>query len=293
MSLGSFVRELIVEPLEPLFPHIGHAGRQDQAPDAGDFTYGWRAWTLHSTRHWDRTTVPAQKRKPVYTIRSVYNDCSWTSGKPCEASCRSYSKHATPSRDCNCGLSAFHQVADLVRLSPPSTGPQISVIGKVVAWGRVIQHERGWRASHVYPISLAVVCTHCYAAHQLLRTAVYVAYWGYDKQHTLALCFRHGNYLKRKGQVRNKSLDFVSADVVTRTLLKSYKLKPVGLWGLDHGYRILAEGLADTDALWPRLVDGSHGPVQYLTAESAEGSTEESEQGEPATSAEIVERGGR
>jgi hypothetical protein len=291
MSIGSFLRELTVEPLTPVLSHpISCRGAKEivsdsvKAPDSIEPVKGWRAWRLYSTRHFDRISLPFQKRQPVWGLQSVYgclyDQHLWPSGRSLTAECINGVKHEVPSGQCNCGVSAFHRAVDLVSLAPTLLGSQLSVIGQVRGWGRVIEHERGWRASQVYPISLGVICTRCRVEKSELRCAVYVVYWGPNKQFTLALCARHGDHLKRKGQVRNKALDFVSADVVERSLLKRYVVKPVGLWGLDHGYRVQTDSKLYPDTLWPLLEDGTHAPVQPLTGDVSDCATCGSECGE-------------
>jgi hypothetical protein len=41
--------------------------------------------------------------------------------------------------------------------------PPLPVVGTVSLWGRVIQHERGWRAQFAYPDRLRLVCSACLA----------------------------------------------------------------------------------------------------------------------------------
>ena len=39
--------------------------------------------------------------------------------------------------------------------------PAVSAVGTVALWGRVIEHERGWRAEFAYPDRLTLVCVVC------------------------------------------------------------------------------------------------------------------------------------
>jgi hypothetical protein len=39
--------------------------------------------------------------------------------------------------------------------------PLVSVVGTVSMWGRVIEHDRGWRAGSAYPARLTLVCGQC------------------------------------------------------------------------------------------------------------------------------------
>lgn len=42
-----------------------------------------------------------------------------------------------------------------------SSFPQVSVVRQVAMWGRVIEHERGWRSEFAYPQRLRMVCAVC------------------------------------------------------------------------------------------------------------------------------------
>lgn len=278
MSLGVFRRELTIEPLTPP-PPLEHSsqdvwkrtGTLPEAPDSIDLVAGWRAWRLHSTRFFDRTSVPIQSRRSIWGLQSIYSSLYdqhlWPFLNPVRGECIGGVKHEIPDRSCNCGVSAFHRVDELVSLAPTLLGSQLCVIGKVVGWGRVIVHEHGWRASHVYPISVGLICTHCRVEKHELKRARYVVYWGPEKKFTLALCFRHGNYLKRKGHVRSSALDLVPAHTVEGSLLKRYGVKPVGLFGLDYGYRVSTASETYSDTVWSQLVDGTHAPVRALTSD--------------------------
>jgi hypothetical protein len=79
-----------------------------------------------------------------------------------------------PSLRCRCGLYAFWAgpfVEDL-RVGYPQWPEQLStpvridmlrasVMGRVMGWGRLIEHRKGWRAASAYPESLAVICAGC------------------------------------------------------------------------------------------------------------------------------------
>jgi hypothetical protein len=59
-----------------------------------------------------------------------------------------------PAFDCSCGIYATHKLHD-----PGSawrSGPQYArhVVGAVALWGRVVEHEWGYRAQYARPVSL-------------------------------------------------------------------------------------------------------------------------------------------
>ena len=57
--------------------------------------------------------------------------------------------HDVPESSCTCGLYAVHDPTGAVWAVPDRT-----VIGYVALWGRVVAGERGWRASHGFPLML-------------------------------------------------------------------------------------------------------------------------------------------
>jgi hypothetical protein len=77
------------------------------------------------------------------------------------ARCSARRAHHSPDPSCTCGLYAFK--SKTVLRSPKTWFP---VIGTVSMWGRIVEHERGWRAEHAYPDRLRLVCGEC------LRTGV-------------------------------------------------------------------------------------------------------------------------
>lgn len=71
---------------------------------------------------------------------------------------RKLGRHRSPSMTCSCGIYAS---ANLEELLQPGGTPLIGVIGTVSMWGRVIEHEHGWRAEYAYPQRLRLVCIAC------------------------------------------------------------------------------------------------------------------------------------
>jgi hypothetical protein len=62
-----------------------------------------------------------------------------------------------PQVGCRCGIYAQPTRTDLdVIHSSPDV---LAIIGQVALWGRVVAHERGWRAQYAYPYSLIVAST--------------------------------------------------------------------------------------------------------------------------------------
>jgi hypothetical protein len=76
----------------------------------------------------------------------------WMPGRPLAAACRRVAAcvcpaHDAPQLDCRCGVYAAKTFDHLRTLGCD----ELSIRGKVNLWGRVVEHERGWRAQFAYP----------------------------------------------------------------------------------------------------------------------------------------------
>lgn len=84
---------------------------------------------------------------------------------------------------CSCGVYAFRSpelITDQVWIHSMPTPPDPpSVVGQILGWGHVIEHEQGWRATFAYPTALALCCMYCLANHALVRAEVvrFPTYW--------------------------------------------------------------------------------------------------------------------
>jgi hypothetical protein len=68
-------------------------------------------------------------------------------------------EHEAPDATCVCGIHASRALGDAPRDAPAYPTPPVA--GTVALWGRVIEHERGWRAAFGYPSRLTLVCALC------------------------------------------------------------------------------------------------------------------------------------
>jgi hypothetical protein len=116
---------------------------------------GWRTWHLSPT---------APRLLPAGA--GVGSD-TWEPGVASTARCglnRLLSigrpGHESPGERCRCGIYAHRSLEDFARDTVPAYPPS-SVVGTVSLWGRVIEHERGWRAARAYPARLRLVCVLC------------------------------------------------------------------------------------------------------------------------------------
>ena len=73
----------------------------------------------------------------------------WPAGDPHVAKCWALRGHDAPFAQCNCGLSAYYELAEEPDLPAPD-----AVWGAIVAWGRVVECETGFRAQYARPIGL-------------------------------------------------------------------------------------------------------------------------------------------
>ncbi len=67
-----------------------------------------------------------------------------------------------PELRCACGTWAYKDRASVKDCGIDIAGPQSTVFGEVLGWGRIALHERGWRSQFAYPLSLQIYCTDCY-----------------------------------------------------------------------------------------------------------------------------------
>jgi hypothetical protein len=99
---------------------------------------GWRAWRVVET--------PRGLR-----LASVLYDDVWEPGREAVARC---AHHDAPAAGCMCG---FHAAKDRELALPylvgrNDRGTVDRVLGLVALYGRVIEHEDGWRAEKAYPL---------------------------------------------------------------------------------------------------------------------------------------------
>jgi hypothetical protein len=104
---------------------------------------GWRCWFV----------LPHE-----LALRPIYRrGLAWRPGEAQEAVCPN-DPHEPPAEGCKCGFwTTCHpmllQEVGWVHHPPEGTPklPGVLVVGEVALWGKVIQHERGWRGQYAYP----------------------------------------------------------------------------------------------------------------------------------------------
>jgi hypothetical protein len=108
--------------------------------------HAWRTWTLLGSRDGSRVRLA-----PI-----AGGGRPWPPRRPAEASCTRHRSHVRPELDCTCGLHAVESPDELRRTRDPA------VLGTVALWGRIVEHEHGFRAALAYPQRLRLLCYLCF-----------------------------------------------------------------------------------------------------------------------------------
>lgn len=119
-----------------------------RVPDVPGVIVGWRTWFVMRTKGGMRLESRA----------------GWVPGEPLRAECHrahvfiGRAWHDAPARGCLCGIHAVSDPATLIGAPGAARRDLLrcgaAVAGQVALWGRVIEHERGWRAEHGKPLSI-------------------------------------------------------------------------------------------------------------------------------------------
>jgi hypothetical protein len=111
---------------------------------------GWRIWRL---RRSPRTGL---------VLESPLRPQPWPPGEPMRARCPAAGGRGRPPHErCMCGLYAASSAERLRVAGVTLAGPACSVIGTVAMWGRVIEHQMGYRGELGYPDRIRLVCAAC------------------------------------------------------------------------------------------------------------------------------------
>jgi hypothetical protein len=167
----------------------------------------WRAWALTGRR--DGTNLLL---RPV-----AGRSRPWRPMEPSEAACKHARRHRSPHLTCSCGLHGTHDVETLRRTRCPA------VLGRVAFWGRVIEHELGYRAQFGYPQRLALICQFCFWQWGNLGQPPQVVGWfGWDE--LIPLCWHHLDVARRFGMEPRRVLP---ARTIEIRLRNSYGVDPL------------------------------------------------------------------
>jgi hypothetical protein len=164
----------------------------------------WRTWQLSGRRDGSNLRL-----RPV-----AGHARPWAPQKPTEAVCRLARMHVAPNVDCTCGLHATHDPDPLRRTKSPA------VLGRVALWGRIVEHELGFRAQFGYPQRLGLVCFLCFWRWGPLRCrAEIVGHFGRGR--LMPLCEEHFRAALRYGMTPASRLD---AEAVDQALRETYSV---------------------------------------------------------------------
>jgi hypothetical protein len=162
----------------------------------------WRSWAL--TGKGDGSNLflrPVARRSRA-----------WRPREPAEASCRVSHFHHAPEPGCTCGLHASQTLDILRRTRCPA------VLGRVALWGRVIEHELGYRARFAYPQRVRLICQFCFWQWGPLRARPTVVGW-FPHDELAPLCEEHLGTADRNGMTARRLLP---ADDIEQRLRERY-----------------------------------------------------------------------
>ncbi len=169
----------------------------------------WRSWSLGGSPDADGLLLrPVSARGRAWRPREV-----------AEASCTRHRSHRAPELDCLCGLHASPTFDVLRRTRCPA------VLGRVALWGRVIEHERGYRARFGYPQRLRLICQFCFWQHAELTDAPAWVGW-YRGDRLVPFCDGHLAIARAIGLGPARTLD---AGDVDQRLRDAYAVDPLGV----------------------------------------------------------------
>ena len=84
--------------------------------------------------------------------------------------------HMAPALDCTCGIYSFTSLDELCRQGYQGQ----EILGEVYLWGRIIEHERGYRSQYAYPKKLYLGSTvHHSGGARSIEAAALASYLGF------------------------------------------------------------------------------------------------------------------
>jgi hypothetical protein len=177
---------------------------------------GWRTWTLAGSR----------EATEVRLLPIAGTGKPWPPRAPVRGECGRRRGHHAPGIDCTCGIHATHTTDPLRHTRDPA------VLGTVALWGRVVEHELGYRAELAYPQRLALVCSLCFwqwGAGSTRPSLVSRRRSG----RLVPLCEEHVELCRRYGYPLRRLLD---ARAVERALLDAYAVDvlPTDIPAIPH-----------------------------------------------------------
>jgi hypothetical protein len=144
------VNSLVFDPRKRADPNL-------TLPDLSDAVIGWRAWKCS-------TEVPPYGVSPKL-LSVTHGNYYWTPHRAAIADCSRCTPDELPGEVCSCGFYSAKSARHLLQMAyHPYDADQgeVTIIGKVANWGKVIEGGQGWRAQMSYPVQLYVPfeCSH-------------------------------------------------------------------------------------------------------------------------------------
>jgi hypothetical protein len=168
----------------------------------------WRCWTLSGSRDGSRMRLT-----PI-----AGDGRAWPPGRPASATCVRHRTHEVPQLACTCGLYGVND-PDMLRQSRDP-----AVLGSVALWGRVVEHERGFRAELAYPQRLRLLCYLCFSLWGDHAPSDCVAVVRHRGGRMVPLCEPHLELGRRYGYRMRRVLP---AGPVESALLSTYAVDPL------------------------------------------------------------------
>ena len=100
----------------------------------------WRVW---------RVSLDARLRPLTRATKP------WPARERVVARCLVAPDHVAPAAACSCGVWAVPTRERALEIASMTVRTPVAV-GRVALWGRVVEHEGGWRAQYAYPIAVTV-----------------------------------------------------------------------------------------------------------------------------------------
>jgi hypothetical protein len=199
---------------------------------------GWRAWNLSGGD------------TPLLHPVAADGD-PWPAREAFEARCESPSllrrwrPHEAPHPRCRCGIYAARSPDDFDR--PRPAWPPAAVVGTVSLWGRVIEHERGWRARVAYPARVRLVCVMCAWFEPGPGHPVVVHSFG---RRVYPLCELHGDGIELPDGRTSIPTDGSPPELQAR-LLSAYAVDPLPVEAVEPLFRL--PRTPEPPAYWPSI----------------------------------------
>ncbi|MGH2590268.1 MAG: hypothetical protein ACRDGW_05665 [Actinomycetota bacterium] len=169
---------------------------------------GWRTWTLAGSRNAGEVRL--------YPIAGTGK--AWPPREPVRAECARRRHHRVPALDCACGIHATHEPDLLRRTRNPS------VLGTVALWGRVAEHQHGYRAEFGYAQRLGLICQLCFWQRGAAASNACDVVVRHRGGRMVPLCVTHLELSRRYGYPTRRILE---AHDVERALLDAYGVDPM------------------------------------------------------------------